>query len=114
MSAASFSKVAFAYLVMQLVQDGVVDPDKPAYRYLSQPLPELREYKDLAGDDRWKKITPRMLLSHTSGFPNWRRFTPDQKLHINFEPGSRYAYSGEGIALLQLVVESATKNHWKT
>jgi CubicO group peptidase (beta-lactamase class C family) len=109
MSAASFSKVAFAYLVMQLVQDGGIELDKPAYQYLSKPLPDYREYKDLAGDDRWKKITPRMLLSHTSGFPNWRRFTPDQKLHINFEPGSRYAYSGEGIALLQLVVESATQ-----
>ena len=109
MSAASFTKVAFAYLVMQLVQDGVIELDKPAYQYLSKPLPDYREYKDLAGDDRWKKITPRMLLSHTSGFPNWRRFTPDQKLHINFEPGSRYAYSGEGIALLQLVVESATQ-----
>jgi len=109
MSAASFAKVAFAYLVMQLVQDGVIELDKPAYQYLSKPLPDYREYKDLAGDDRWKKITPRMLLSHTSGFPNWRRFTPDQKLHINFEPGSRYAYSGEGIALLQRVVESATK-----
>ena len=94
---------------MQLVQDGVIELDKPAYQYLSKPLADYREYKDLAGDDRWKKITPRMLLSHTSGFPNWRRFTPDQKLHINFEPGSRYAYSGEGIALLQLVVESATK-----
>jgi len=109
MSAASFTKVAFAYLVMQLVQDGVIELNKPVYQYLSKPLPELREYKDLAGDHRWKKITPRMLLSHTSGFPNWRRFTPDQELHINFEPGSRYAYSGEGIALLQFVVESATK-----
>jgi CubicO group peptidase (beta-lactamase class C family) len=109
MSAASFSKAAFAYLVMQLVQDGVIDLGKPAYQYLSKPLPDYREYKDLAGDDRWKKITPRMLLSHTSGFPNWRRFTPDQKLHINFEPGTRYAYSGEGIALLQLVVEAATQ-----
>jgi len=109
MSAASFTKVAFAYLVMQLIQDGVIDLDKPAYQYLSKPLPDYREYKDLGGDDRWKKITPRMLLSHTSGFPNWRRFTPDKKLRIYFEPGSRYAYSGEGIALLQLVVESATK-----
>ena len=108
MSAASFTKVVFAYLVMQLVQDGVIDLDKPACQYLSKPLPEYRNYQDLAGDDRWKKITPRMLLSHTSGFPNWRRFTPDQKLQINFAPGSRYAYSGEGIALLQLVVESAT------
>jgi CubicO group peptidase (beta-lactamase class C family) len=108
MSAASFTKVAFAYLVMQLVEEGVIDLDQPAYRYLAKPLPEFHNYSDLADDQRWKQITPRMLLSHTSGFPNWRRFTPDQKLHIYFPPGSRYAYSGEGIALLQLVVESAT------
>ena len=76
MSAASFTKVAFAHLVMQLEQDSIIELDKPAYQYLSKPLPDYREYKDLAGDDRWKKITPRMLLSHTSGFPNWRRFTP--------------------------------------
>ncbi len=34
MSAASFSKVAFAYLVMQLVQKGRLDLDKPVYQYL--------------------------------------------------------------------------------
>jgi hypothetical protein len=50
-----------------------------------------------------------MLLSHTSGFPNWRAFEDDRKLKIHFEPGSRYAYSGEGIQLLQLVVEAITK-----
>jgi CubicO group peptidase (beta-lactamase class C family) len=50
-----------------------------------------------------------MLLDHTSGFPNWRRFSDDRKLHIHFEPGSRFAYSGEGIALLQLIVETVTK-----
>ena len=50
-----------------------------------------------------------MLLDHTSGFPNWRRFNDDGKLHIHFEPGSRFAYSGEGIALLQLIVETVTK-----
>ena len=60
------------------------------------------------GDPRYKKITARMLLSHTSGFPNWRWFNDDRKLNINFEPGSRYAYSGEGIDLLQLVVETIT------
>jgi CubicO group peptidase (beta-lactamase class C family) len=49
-----------------------------------------------------------MLLDHTSGFPNWRRFTDDHKLTINFQPGSRFAYSGEGIALAQLVVETVT------
>lgn len=109
MTAASLSKVAFAYMVMQLVDEGVVDLDKPVYQYLPKALPEYDAYKDLANDLRYKKITARMLLSHTSGFPNWRRFTEDGKLSINFEPGSRFAYSGEGIDLLQLVVESATK-----
>ena len=49
-----------------------------------------------------------MLLSHTSGFPNLRWLNADRKLNINFEPGSRYAYSGEGIMLLQLVVETVS------
>jgi CubicO group peptidase (beta-lactamase class C family) len=108
MSAASFSKVAFAYMVMQLVQQGALDLDKPVYQYLPNPLPEYADYKDLAGDERYKKITSRMLLDHTSGFPNWRRFEDDGKLHIHFEPGTRFAYSGEGIDLLQLVVEKVT------
>jgi CubicO group peptidase (beta-lactamase class C family) len=108
MSAASFTKVAFAYLVMKLVQDHIIDLDKPAYQYLGRPIPEIGDYADLAGDDRWKQITPRMLLAHTSGLPNWRRFTEDRRLHINFAPGTRFAYSGEGVALLQRVVEAAT------
>ena len=49
-----------------------------------------------------------MLLDHTSGLPNWRAFEDDRKLRIHFEPGTRYAYSGEGIDLLQLVVETIT------
>jgi CubicO group peptidase (beta-lactamase class C family) len=109
MSAASFSKVAFAYMVMQLVQERVLDLDKPVYQYLPRPLPQYSDYSDLAGDERYKKITARMLLDHTVGFPNWRRFNEDGKLHIHFEPGSRFAYSGEGITLLQLVVETITK-----
>jgi len=108
MSAASLTKVAFAYMVMQLVQEHILDLDKPVYQYLPRPLPEYDNYKDLAGDDRYKKITARMLLSHTSGFPNWRWFTDEKKLQIYFEPGSRFAYSGEGLALLQLVVETIT------
>ncbi len=113
MSAASFTKVAFAYLVMQLVEDGSLNLDKPVYQYLPKPLPEYDNYKDLAGDARYKKITARMLLSHTSGLPNWRWFTDEKSLRIYFEPGSRFAYSGEGIALLQLVVESVTKRGLK-
>jgi CubicO group peptidase (beta-lactamase class C family) len=109
MSGASLTKSTFAYMVMQLVQEGLLDLDKPIYQYLPKPLPEYDDYKDLAGDERWKKITSRMLLDHTPGFPNWRWFEDDKKLHIHFEPGSRFAYSGEGIALLQLVVETVTK-----
>lgn len=98
---------------MQLVQDGSLSIDKPVYQYLPKPLPEYENYKDLAGDARYKKITARMLLSHTSGLPNWRWFTDEKSLRIYFAPGSRFAYSGEGIALLQLVVESVTKRGLK-
>ena len=109
MAAASLTKVAFAYMVMQLVDEKILDLDKAVCEYLPKPLPDYDLYQDLAGDPRYKKITARMLLAHTSGFPNWRRFNDDGKLHIAFEPGSRFAYSGEGIYLLQMVVESVTK-----
>ena len=108
MTSASLSKAAFAVLVMRLVQEGVLDLDKPIYQYLPKPLPEYPTYADLGGDDRYKKLTLRILLSHTSGFPNWRAFEDDRKLKIHFEPGTRYAYSGEGINLAQLVVETVT------
>lgn len=109
MSAASFSKVAFAYMVLQLVDEGVLDLDKPVYQYLPKPLPEYPNYADLANDPRYKLITARMLLDHTSGFANWRWMEDDRKLRIHFVPGSRFAYSGEGIDLLQLVIETITK-----
>jgi len=109
MSAASISKVAFAYLAMELVDEGKFDLDKPIYQYLPKPLPEYPKYSDLVNDPRYKLITARMLLSHTSGFANCRWMEEDRKLKIHFEPGSRFAYSGEGIDLLQLVVETTTK-----
>jgi CubicO group peptidase (beta-lactamase class C family) len=109
MTSASLSKSAFAAMVMQLVQERVIDLDKPVYQYLPKPLPEYPAYKDLADDPRYKQITMRMLLAHTSGFPNWRWATEDKKLSINFPPGSRFAYSGEGIDLAQLTVETVTR-----
>jgi CubicO group peptidase (beta-lactamase class C family) len=109
MTAASLTKPAFASMVMQLVHERVIELDKPVYEYLPKPLPDYDAYKDLADDPRYKQITMRMLLDHTSGFPNWRRFTDDKKLRIYFPPGSRFAYSGEGIALAQMVVETVTK-----
>jgi CubicO group peptidase (beta-lactamase class C family) len=113
MAGASFTKVAFAYLVMRLVEERTLDLDRPVESYLPKPLPDYPAYRDLAGDPRYKKITARMLLSHTSGFPNFRGLNPGLKLNINFEPGSRYAYSGEGMELLQLVVETVTKRPLK-
>jgi CubicO group peptidase (beta-lactamase class C family) len=111
--AASLAKPLFAYLVMQLVDEKVIDLDKPLYTYLPKPLPEYEHYKDLAADERWKLITARQCIAHTTGFPNWRQFNPrnNQKLEIFFKPGERYAYSGEGIFLLQMVVEIITGRH---
>jgi CubicO group peptidase (beta-lactamase class C family) len=111
MQGASFSKAVFAYLVMRLVQEGVLDLDKPLGQYLDKPLPEYDGYGDLASDGRWGMISARMCLSHTTGFPNARWINPrgNNKLEIFFTPGTRYAYSGEGIQLLQLVVERISR-----
>jgi len=61
---ASISKSVFSFFVMTFVEEGILDLDKPLYTYM--------EYPDIAHDDRYKKITARMALSHRSGFPNWR------------------------------------------
>jgi D-alanyl-D-alanine-carboxypeptidase/D-alanyl-D-alanine-endopeptidase len=120
MYGASFSKAVFAYTVMQLVQEKKLDLDKPLHEYLSIPLPEFmftdreRGYQDLKLDQRYKKITARMCLAHTTGFPNWRWIEPDEKLKIKFEPGSRYSYSGEGIQLLQFVIMHITEKDYET
>jgi CubicO group peptidase (beta-lactamase class C family) len=86
MAGASLSKAAFAYLVMQLVADRRLDLDRPVQEYLAKPLPEYPSYRDLADDLRYKEITGRMLLSHTSGFANLRWLSPDRKLRIHFAP----------------------------
>jgi CubicO group peptidase (beta-lactamase class C family) len=108
MPAASMTKATFATEVMLLVQKGVLNLDLPIQQYLPKPLPDYEKYADLQGNDRYKKLTLRMLLSHTSGFPNFRWFEDHKKLKIHFEPGTRYAYSGEGFQLAQLVVETVT------
>jgi CubicO group peptidase (beta-lactamase class C family) len=102
MYGASLTKAAFAYMVMQLVDEGRLDLDAPVAALLPQPVPE---FADLAADPRWRALTPRILLNHGSGLANFRWLEPDQKLHLHWAPGSRYGYSGEGIYLLQLVLE---------
>lgn len=105
MYAASITKATFAYYVMMLVDDGRLDLDKPISTYLPKPLPEYETYADLANEPRWREITPRILMTHSAGFPNFRWLNPDEKLDIKFKPGSRYAYAGEGVNLMQFVIE---------
>jgi len=106
MYGASLTKLAFAYMVMQLVDEGKVNLDRPIASYLPKPLPEYPLYEALKGDERWRKLTPRILLSHTSGLANFAFLEPDGKMRIHFDPGTRYAYSGEGINLMQFVLET--------
>ena len=111
---ASLSKAVFSVLVMKLVEQGVLDLDKPLQEYVSEPLWQNRgtawheDLSDLRSDPRYRRITARMSISHTTGLPGWRWFEPDQKLRIHFEPGERYSYSGEGMTFLQVVIEKVT------
>jgi CubicO group peptidase (beta-lactamase class C family) len=94
--AASMTKPVFAYAVHKLVCQGLLSLDTPLYRYYP--------YDDIDYDDRYKLITARMVLSHTSGFPNWRP-CGSCDLTIRFEPGTNYGYSGEGFEYLGFAVK---------
>jgi len=102
--AASLSKSVFAFFVMKYVEEGKLDLDLPLYEYLPYP--------DIAYDERYKKITARMVLSHRSGFPNWRENEDDKQLKIKFEPGSDYEYSGEGYQYLAMVLRHIDSTDW--
>ena len=95
--AASLSKPVFAYGVLKLVDAGKLDLDTPLVKYLPGAYVE--------NDERLNQITARIVLSHRTGFPNWRR---NDQLKINFTPGERFSYSGEGFVYLQKVVERLT------
>ncbi|PTS94259.1 serine hydrolase [Pedobacter sp. HMWF019] len=101
--AASMSKTVFAYFVLRMVDKKLLELDTPLYRYMA--------YKDIEKDERYKLITARMVLSHTTGFPNWRYFDKRDEslykygeLYLKFTPGTQFAYSGEGYRYLSLVV----------
>ena len=100
--AASMSKPLFAYAVLKLVEQGQLALDRRLTDYLDEPY--LEDHPD------HKLITARMVLNHSSGFPNWRKggATGGGPLPVKFRPGSEFGYSGEGFLYLQRVVEHLT------
>ncbi|MEO7412587.1 MAG: serine hydrolase domain-containing protein [Opitutaceae bacterium] len=97
--AASLGKPVFASAVLQLGDEGRIDLDRPLFDYLPEERP--------AGD-RERRITTRHVLSHSSGFSNWRQDAAEP-FASRFEPGTKFRYSGEGYYLLQRCVERITK-----
>lgn len=109
MYGASLTKTAFAYMILQLSDEGRIGLDKPLADYLPRPLPDYPDYADLKGDERWQGLTARTVLNHATGFANFRQLEDDGKLRFHWAPGSRYGYSGEGFHVLQLALEEGLK-----
>lgn len=107
--AASITKAVFGTYVMTLAEKGTLALDVPLAEQLKKPLEAYEAYREtsslLVQDPRWRKVTPRMLMAHTSGLANFSFLEPDKKLRLHFDPGTQYRYSGEGINLVQLLVE---------
>lgn len=105
MYGASLTKTLVAYVTLQLVDEGRFDLDRPLGDYLPKPLPDYEDFADLAGDERWRLLTARHVLNHSTGFANFRWIEDDGKLRFRADPGARYGYSGEGFYILQLALE---------
>lgn len=95
---ASITKTVTAETVLRLAGKGMLDLDAPLARYWVDP--------DIADDPRHARLTARMVLDHTSGFPNWRFFRRDRKLAFESDPGAVYGYSGEGFEYLARAIEN--------
>jgi len=95
---ASLTKPVTAITVLRLVSLGKWNLDEPLDKYFIDP--------DIAKDPRYKKLTTRLILSHQTGFPNWRWMNNDKKLRFEFDPGTKYQYSGEGFEYLRKALEN--------
>lgn len=94
---ASLTKPVTALVALKLVSLGKWNLDEPVYKYWTDP--------DIANDPRNKKLTTRIILSHQTGFPNWRWLSESKKLNFQFDPGTKYQYSGEGFEYLKKALE---------
>lgn len=95
---ASLTKPIIAITTLKLIDKGLLDLDEPLYKYWIDP--------DIKSDTRYKKLTPKIILTHQSGFPNWRYMTESNKLAFQFDPETKYQYSGEGFEYLRLAIEN--------
>ncbi|MBQ0734195.1 serine hydrolase domain-containing protein [Aquimarina celericrescens] len=95
---ASLTKTVTTLLTLKLVGNGSWDLDNPLFNYWIDP--------DVKNDSLHKKITTRHVLSHRTGFANWRWMHQTKKLTFEFEPGSKFQYSGEGFEYLRKALEN--------
>ena len=95
---ASLTKPVTAMVALRLVSLGKWKLDEALDQYWTDP--------DIVKDPRHKKLTTRIILSHQTGFPNWRWQNKDKKLSFEFEPGTKYQYSGEGLEYLRKALEN--------
>ena len=101
--AASLSKPVFAYIVMKMVDSGEIELDRP-----------VADYTDIdrfADKEMARRLTPRIVLSHQTGLPNWAAGPssdewPTSTIAFKYPVDSCFAYSGEGYAFLQRAVEA--------
>ena len=94
---ASLTKPVTALVALKLVSLGKWTLDEPIYNYWTDP--------DVSSDKNSKLLTTRHILSHQTGFPNWRENNKDGKLNFEFTPGTKYQYSGEGFEYLRKALE---------
>jgi len=94
---ASQTKPVTAMLTLKLIQAGKWSLDEPLSHYWIDP--------DIRNDPYLDKLTTRLVLSHQSGFPNWRTDNGGTKLRFLFEPGTKFGYSGEGFEYLRHALE---------
>jgi len=103
--AASLTKPFFAYAVMKLVDEGLIDLDKPLHTHFTPQEIEagLGHSLEAEGFKRewFEKITARHVLSHSGGLPHGER---ERVFPIFFEPGTQWKYSADGYELLSLAV----------
>lgn len=107
--AASLSKVVAAYVTLRLMDQGVIDLDRPLWDYWGS--------ERIANNPQARKITARMVLNHTTGLKNWQvsPSSPDldtTPLDSMFPPGEKFLYSGEGFYLLQKTIEHVVGMEW--